>query len=117
VSARHGRDAEVCVSFRYSHGCPGVKWVRVPKAPLPECVHRFGRRHDWHRLLQLPLRHLIEMITMEMRQDDEIKRWQLADIYGRIRQPGSMQPIAQRDLLMHVDEGWIREDGEPSIAN
>ena len=117
MPARHGRDAEVRVAFRHRHRRPGVERVGVPEAALPEFVHRFGRCHDRHRLRQFSLCHLIEVIAVEVRQNNEIKRRQLVDIDGRIREPGGMQPVAQRDLFMHVDKGRIGQDGEPGVAD
>jgi hypothetical protein len=57
------------------------------------------------------------MISMEMGEDNKIKRWQFIDTDGRVCQPCGIESIPQMDFFMHVYESGIGQDSKSCITD
>ena len=75
------------------------------------------RRDDRIGLWQFPLRHLIKVIAMKVRQQDKIQGRNIYDVHERIRRSSAMHPMVDIYLLVLMNEGGLSQDGQSTIPN
>jgi hypothetical protein len=68
------------------------------------------------RLVQVPLGDLVEVVSVEVREQDQIQRRQVLELDGRIGEPLRAHPVAEGHLLVPVHERGVREDREAAVA-
>lgn len=81
--------------------------MSVDKTTFPEFLGGFVRRYNRQRFIESLLSYLIKMIAVKVRQQHKIQWRQFVDLYRWIGQARGVKSVADRDLFMHVDEGWI----------
>ncbi len=60
---------------------------------------------------------VVEVITVVMREHDEVQRWKLGDLHGRFGEPLGVKAQPQVSVLAGVEKIRVSEDGEPGIAD
>jgi hypothetical protein len=73
VLCRHGCHEEFGVTLSDRLRFPGVKRVQVPKSQLSELFRRVPGRDNGKLLIELPGRHLIKVIAVIVREDDQVE--------------------------------------------
>ncbi len=96
---------------------PRLDRFRIAEPSLLEGLRRLRVRDDGNRLVQIALSHLIEVIAMEVPQHNQIQRRQCSDLHGGIDQPRTVHAVANRDLLMAMNEGRVCENGHASVLD
>ena len=72
---------------------------------------------DWNVLVEIPGRYLVEVVSVVVRQHDEVERRQLVDGHRRLHQPPGPQPVAQLGVVTLVEEVRVGEEGEAGVAH
>src|SRR4051812_30685955 len=91
--------------------------MRVGKPTLAQFSRRLTCGNNRQRALQFSLGHLIEMIPVKMRQNNEIQWRQIADVHRRIGEAGAVHTVTDRDLLVNMNESRIGQDRKTAVTD
>jgi hypothetical protein len=75
-----------------------------------------GLGDDRQVLVEAAGRHLVEVVAVVVREDDEVQRRQVPEVHGRVGEAGRVQAQAEVRPLAGVEEVRVGEDREPAVA-
>ncbi len=111
------RDPQLGVAFEDLEGLPGLERVRVGEPALIELVGGPGSGDHGQRTVQVALSDLVEVVTVEVGQQDQVQRRQVGDVHGGIGEPGARQAVTEWHLLVAVHERRVGQHREAGVAD
>ncbi|MFW5471243.1 hypothetical protein ACOCJ4_14505 [Knoellia sp. CPCC 206435] len=65
--------------------------------------------------VEVLLRHLVEVVAVEVREQHEVEGRQVVDLHGRVGQPLRAHAVPEVDAGVAVHERRVGEDREPAV--
>ena len=117
MSSRCWHYIESSITFNKGDGFPFVQLLKVSKTLALNSSTACSLVTIGKDLPNQELLCLIKMVSVKMRQQNEIQRWQFAYLLSRICQSFRVQAWSKMDFLMHVNKCRIRKKSKASPAD